>query len=82
MSDIITKCTRHGIVNREPTPESITYIGIYRPGQMRYCPYCGQQTTIEWPEKHESCFHSVMNRKGFLDAPKEGDSDYLPPWEE
>ena len=82
MSDIITKCERHGIVNREPTPMSITYIGEYRPGQMRYCPYCGKPTTIEWPEEHESMLHATLNRTGYLDALKEGERDYLPPWEE
>lgn len=81
MNDIITKCPRHGIVNREPTPDSITYVGVYRPGQMRYCPYCGKKTIIEWPSKDDS-FRSFLNRNGYLDAIKEGDVDYLPPWEE
>ncbi len=82
MSEIITKCERHGIVNREPTPMSITYVGIYKPGQMRYCPYCGKRTTIEWPEENESSFHSYLNKNEYLDALKDGGTDYLPPWEE
>ena len=82
MGDIITKCPRHGIINREPTPGSITYTGIYRPGQMRYCPYCGQRTTIEWPDENESSWRAIMNRKGYRDAIKDGESDFLPPWEE
>lgn len=82
MSEIITKCERHGIINREPTPMSITYTGEYRPGQMRYCPYCGKKTTIEWPDKDESCLHAYLNKNGYFDAVKEGEADYLPPWEE
>ena len=81
MSDIITRCDRHGVVNREPTPLSITYVGIYQPGQMRYCPYCGRKTTIEWPEEDNS-YLSYLNKNGYIDALKYGNIDYLPPWEE
>jgi hypothetical protein len=78
MSDIITRCERHGIVNREPTPMSITYMGDYRPGQMRYCPYCGKRTTIEWPEEgNQNSFSKRMK-----EYRKERQSDFLPPWEE
>ena len=73
---IITKCERHGIVNREPTPESITHVGEYRHGQMRYCPYCGKPTTIEWPDEESL---SSMIKKYNMTKEK---SPYLPPWEE
>lgn len=74
MSEIITRCKKHGIVNREPTPMSITYVGDYRPGQMRYCPYCGERTTIEWPDEKENEIKAYVGRK---------DKDkFLPPWEE
>lgn len=51
MIDIITRCPEHGIINREPTPMSITYVGPYMPGQMAYCPYCGKRTEIIWPDE-------------------------------
>lgn len=64
MGDIITRCPEHGIINREPTPMSITYIGPYRPGQMAYCPYCGKRTAIEWPdEKEENSLKEFMNTR-------------------
>jgi hypothetical protein len=73
MSEIITRCERHGILNSEPTSMSITYVGNYRPGQMRYCPYCGKKTTIEWPKEEEvQQFESGFKRE----------SPYLPPWKE
>lgn len=80
MSDIITRCERHGIVNREPTPMSITYMGKYRPGQMRYCPYCGKRTTIEWPKEEEEEESFNVKMKAYI-ATKEKNHD-LPPWVE
>lgn len=77
MSDIITRCERHGIVNMEPTPGSITCVGEYRPGQMRYCPYCGKRTTIEWPKEEQS---STLMKKYYELAKEE--STFLPPWKE
>ena len=71
MADIITRCPKHGVINCEPTPMSITYVGFYRPGQMRYCPYCGKQTTIEWPEEEnnlKACIKACIN--------------WMPPWED
>jgi len=75
VSDIITRCERHGIINREPTPMSITYVGPYNPGQMRYCPYCGRRTTIEWPE--EDSFSEKI--KAYERTKKD---EFLPPWVE
>jgi hypothetical protein len=80
MSDIITRCERHGIVNREPTPRSITYVGNYQPGNMRYCPYCGRKTTIEWPDKEDALSWS-SKVKDYMEH-REDKSKYLPPWEE
>ncbi len=77
VSDIITRCERHGIINREPTPMSITYVGPYNPGQMRYCPYCGRRTTIEWPE--EDSFSETT--KAYVKT-KEDKDEFLPPWVE
>jgi hypothetical protein len=74
MTDIITTCPRHGIIKREPTPRSITYVGNYQPGQMRYCPYCGQRTTIEWP--NEKSFSEMMK------SYEQTKDKFLPPWEE
>lgn len=78
MSYIITKCERHGIIKREPTPGSITYMGDYRPWQMRYCPYCGKRTTIEWPDEEDTLSWSA---KVYFDHTSD-ESEYLPPWEE
>ena len=80
MSDIITRCEKHGIVNKEPTPGSITYIGDYQPGQMRYCPYCGRKTTITWPNEEDSLSWS-FRVKDYLDK-QEKEPKHLPPWEE
>lgn len=72
MSNIITTCERHGIVNREPTPMSITYMGKYQPGQMRYCPYCGKPTTIKWPKEDTTSWTHDASMS----------ETNLPPWEE
>jgi len=56
---------------------SITYVGSYNPGQMRYCPYCGKRTTIEWPE--EESFSTKI--KAYMDNSDNKD-EFLPPWEE
>jgi hypothetical protein len=61
MFDIITTCPEHGVIAREPTPLSITYMGKYNPGKMKFCPYCGKPTTINWPDEDSSVsFNSVV----------------------
>ena len=54
---------------------SITYVGPYNPGQMRYCPHCGRRTTIEWPE--EDSFSEKI--KAYERTKKD---EFLPPWVE
>ena len=47
MPEIITRCSKHSIVNREPIPQSIDDEEIV--GQMRVCPICNKSTTIDYP---------------------------------
>ena len=64
MFNIITRCPEHGIINSEPVrsrppengreePQDIFHKGNYNPGQMKFCPYCGKSTDIEYPIKRE-----------------------------